>query len=87
MEIEIRTSIYMDDISVAGESEEVKKGIKKWKCKKKKMQYSSNKKKYMIVKTGKEKEEEISKQVTARNTQRTIKYNTQEEWQLMKKEI
>ena len=29
MEIEIRTSIYMDDISVAGESEEVKKGIKK----------------------------------------------------------
>ena len=66
----------MDDISVAGESEEVKKGIKK--CAKieveKKMQYSLNKKKYMIVKTGKEKEEEISKQVTARNTQRTIKY-------------
>ena len=69
-------SIYMDDISVAGGPEEVKKGIRK--CAKmeveKKMKYSLSKTKYMVVKTDKVEEEDISEQVKAGNIQRTKKY-------------
>ena len=75
-EVEIGMSIYMDDISVAAGPEEVKKGIKK--CTRmeveKKMKYGLNKTKYMVVKTGKEKEEDISEQVKAGNILRTKKY-------------
>ena len=71
-EIEIGMPIHMDDISVAEGSEEVKKGIRK--CAKmeveKKMKYSSSKTKYMEVRTGKEKEEDISEQVKAGKIQR-----------------
>ena len=67
-EIEIGMSIYMDDIPVAGGPEEVKKGIRK--CARmeveKKMTYSLSKTKYMVIKTGKEKED-ISEQVKAGN--------------------
>ena len=56
-EIEIGMSIYMDDISLAGEPEEVNKGRRK--CVRmeaeEKMKYSLSKTKYMVVKTGKEK--------------------------------
>ena len=71
-------SIYMDDISVAGGSEEVKKGIRKYAQMEveKKMIYSLSKTKYIVVKTGKEKEEDISERVKAENIQRTKKYNT-----------
>ena len=76
MAIKIGMSVYMDDISVAGEPEEVKKVIRK--CARmeveKKMKYSLSKTKYMVVKTGKEKEEDISEQVKAGNIQRTKKY-------------
>ena len=70
----------MDDISVAGGSEEVKKGIRKYAQMEveKKMIYSLSKTKYIVVKTGKEKEEDISERVKAENIQRTKKYNTQE---------
>ena len=75
-EIEIGMPIHMDDISVAEGSEEVKKGIRK--CAKmeveKKMKYSSSKTKYMEVRTGKEKEEDISEQVKAGKIQRTKKH-------------
>ena len=74
-EVEVEMSIYMDDISVAGGSKEVKKGITK--CAKmeveKKMKYSLSKTKYMVVTTGSEKEEEISLQVKPGNIQRTKK--------------
>ena len=75
-DIEVGMSIYMDDTSVAGGPEEVKKGIRK--CTKmevgKKMQYSLSKTQYMIVKTGKEKEKYILEQLKAGNIQRTKKY-------------
>ena len=38
------------------------------------MQYSLNKTKYMVVKTGQKSEKEISEQVKTGNIQRTIKY-------------
>ena len=75
-EIEIGMSIYMDDISVAEGSEEVKKGIRK--CARmeveKKMNYSLSKTKYTEVRTGKEKEEDISEQVKAGKIQRAKKH-------------
>ena len=56
-EIEIGMSVYMDNISVAGGPEEVKKGIRKSARMEveKKLNYSLSKTKYMVVKTGKEK--------------------------------
>ena len=55
-EIEIGMSVYMDDISLVGEPEEVNK--RRRKCARmeaeKKMKYSLSKAKYMVVKTGKE---------------------------------
>ena len=75
-EIEIGISIYREDISVAGGPEEVKKGIRK--CARieveKKMKYSLRKTKYMVVRTGKEKREDISEQVKAEKIQKTKKY-------------
>ena len=69
-EIEIGMSIYMDDISVSGGPEEVKKGIRK--CARmeveKKMKYSLSNAKY------KGKGKDISGQVKAGNIQRTNKY-------------
>ena len=66
----------MDDISVAGGSEEVKKGTRK--CARmeveKNMKCSLSKTKYLVVNTGKEKEEDILEQVKAGNIQRTKKY-------------
>ena len=67
-EIEVGMSIYMDDMSVAGGPEEVKKGISS--CErvkvKNKIKYNGSKTKHMIVKTGKEKEKDISEQMIAR---------------------
>ena len=40
----------------------------------KKKKYSLSKAKYIVIKTGKEKEEDISEQVKAENIQRTMKY-------------
>ena len=60
-EIEKGMPIYMDDISVAGGPEEVKKRIRKYARMdmEKKMKYSLRKTQYMFIKTGKEKEQDI----------------------------
>ena len=77
-EIEIGMAIYMDDFSLAGAPEEVKKGIRK--CARmeveKKLKYSLCKTKYrsMVVKKGQEKEVDISEQLKAGNIQRSNKY-------------
>ena len=68
-------SIYTDDSSVAEGPEEVKNRIRK-RAKmvvEKKIKYSLSKTKYMVVKTGKEKKEDVSEQVKAENIQRTKK--------------
>ena len=74
-EIEIGISIYMDDISVAGGPEEVKKGIRR--CARmeveNKIKYSLSKTKYMVVKADKKKEEDIPEQVKTGNIQRIKK--------------
>ena len=63
-EREIGVSIYMDDIAVAVEDDRrLKKEKKCAKMKvKKKKKYNLSKTKYMVVKTGKEKEEDIFKE-------------------------
>ena len=75
-EIEIGMSIYVDDISVAVGPEKVKKGMRK--CARmeveNKIKYSLSKTKYMVVRTGKKKEGDISEQVNVGNIQRTRKY-------------
>ena len=75
-QIEIGMSIYVDDISVAGGPEEAKKGIRK--CARmeveNKIKYSLSKTKYMIVRTSKEKEEDISEQMKAGKIQKTKKH-------------
>ena len=75
-EIEIGMSIYIDDISVAEGPEEAKEEIRKRARMEveKEMKYSLRKTKYMVVKTGKEKEDNISEQMKAGNIQRTKKY-------------
>ena len=73
-ETEIGMSIYMDNISAAGGSVEVRKRNKEL-CKNgsgKENQIHLSKIKYMVAKTGKEKEEDIE-QVKAGNIQRTKK--------------
>ena len=73
-ETEIGMSIYMDNISAAGGSVEVRKRNKEL-CKNgsgKENQINLSKIKYMVAKTGKEKEEDIE-QVKAGNIQRTKK--------------
>ena len=66
-------SIYMCDISVAGRPEKVKKRIRKRARMEveNKMKYSLSKR---VVKTSKEREKDISKQVKAWNVQRNKKY-------------
>ena len=75
-EIEIGMSIYIDDISVAEGSEEAKEGIRKRARMEveKKMKHSLRKTKYMVVRAGKEKEDNIPEQMKAGNIQRTKKY-------------
>ena len=57
--VDIGMSVYMDDIAAAGGIAEIRKGIRN--CakmeKEKKMRYGPKKTKYMMVKTGKEREE------------------------------
>ena len=75
-EIEIGMSIYIDDISVAEGSEEAKEGIRKRARMEveKKMKHSLRKTNYMVVRTGKKKEDNIPEQMKAGNIQRTKKY-------------
>ena len=74
--IQIGMSIYMDDISAAGGAEQIRKGIRN--CARmeveKKMKYGLKKTRYMIMKTGNEKEEIIEEKVKAGKVQRTDKY-------------
>ena len=87
-QIEIGMSIYVDDISVAGGPEEAKKGIRK--CARmeveNKIKYSLSKTKYMVVRTGKKKEGDISEQVNVGTFKEPGNTNTCESQQ-MKREI
>ena len=73
--INIGMPVYMDDIATAGKAEHIRKGIKN--CarmeKEKKKSFGLKKTKYMIVKTGREEEEEINEAVKAGRIQRTDK--------------
>ena len=73
--INVGMPVFMDDIATAGKAEHIRKGIKN--CakmdKEKKISFGSKKTKYMIVKTGREKEEEINETVKAGRIQRTDK--------------
>ena len=66
---------FMDDIATAGKVEHITKSIKS--CarmeKEKKISFGLKKTKYMIVKTGREEEEEINEAVKAGRIQRTDK--------------
>ena len=72
--INIGMAVFMDDIATAGKTEHIRKGIKN--CvrmeKEKKISFGLKKTKYMIVKTGGEKEE-INETVKAGRIQRTDK--------------
>ena len=73
--INIGMPVFMDDIATAGKAEHIRKGIKN--CarmeKEKKISFGLKKTKYMIVKTGREEEEEINETVKAGRIQRTDK--------------
>ena len=66
---------FMDDIATAGKAENIRKGINN--CakmeKEKKISFGLKKTKYMIVKTGREEEEEINETVKAGRIRRTDK--------------
>ena len=74
--ISIGMPVYMDDISAVGNAENVRKGIQN--CRRmeieKKMEYGLKKSKYMIIGTGKDKEEEIKEVVKEGMIQRTETY-------------
>ena len=74
-EINIEMPVFMDDIATAGKAEYIKKGITN--CarmeREKKISFGLKKTKYMIVKTGREEEEEINETVKAGRIQRTDK--------------
>ena len=73
--INIGMPVFMDDIATAGKAEHIRKGIKN--CarmeKEKKISFGLKKTKYMIVKTGREEEEEINETVKAGRILRTDK--------------
>ena len=75
--INIGMSVYMDNIAAAGGIAEIRKGISN--CakmeKEKKMRYGLKKTKYMIVKTGKEREEIVQEKVKSAAVQRTETYH------------
>ena len=74
--IEIGMSVYMDDISAAGDPEQVRKAKRNYSrmAVEKKMRYGLKKTRYMIMKTGKEVEENIVETVKAESIQRTENY-------------
>ena len=73
--INIGMPVFMDDIATAGKAEHIRKGIRN--CVRmegeKKISFDLKKTKYMIVKTGREEEEEINETVKAGRIQRTDK--------------
>ena len=73
--INIGMPVFMDDIATAGKAEHIRKGIKN--CarmeREKKISFGLKKTKYMIVKTGREEEEEINETAKAGRIQRTDK--------------
>ena len=73
--INIGMPVFMDDIATAGKAEHIRKGINN--CarmeREKKISFGLKKTKYMIVKTGREEEEEINETVKAGRIQRTDK--------------
>ena len=70
-------SAYMDDIAAAGGIAEIRKGIRN--CakmeKEKKIRYGLKKTKYMMVKTGKEREEIVQEKVKSGAVQKTKTYH------------
>ena len=75
--VDIGMSIYMDDIAAAGGIAEIRKGIRN--CakmeKEKKMRYGLKKTKYMMVKTGKEREEIVQENVKSGEVCKTETYH------------
>ena len=73
--INIGMPVFMNDIATASKAEHIRKGINN--CakmeKEKKISFGLKKTKYMIVKTGREEEEEINEIVKAGRIQRTHK--------------
>ena len=70
-------SVYMDDIAAAGGIAEIRKGIRN--CakmeKENKIRYGPKKTKYMMVKTGKEREEIVQEKVKSGAVQKTETYH------------
>ena len=75
--VDIGMSVYMDDIAAAGGITEIWKGMRN--CakmeKEKKMRYGPKKTKYMMVKTGKEREEIVQEKVKSGAVQKTETYH------------
>ena len=75
--IDIGMSVYMDDIATAGGIAEIRQGIRN--CakmeKEKKMRYGLKKTKYIMVKTGKEREEIVQENVKSGEVCRTETYH------------
>ena len=73
--INIGMPVFMDDIATAGKAEHIRKGINN--CarmeREKKISFGLKKTKYMIVKTGREEEDEINETAKAGRIQRTDK--------------
>ena len=75
--IDIRMSVYMDDIAAAGGVAKIRKRIRN--CakmeKQKKIRYGPKKTKYMMVKTGKEREEIVQENVKSGEVCKTETYH------------
>ena len=73
--INIGMPVFMDDIATAGKAEHVRQDINNcaWMEKEKNISFGLKKTKYMIVKTGREQQEEINETVKEERVQRTDK--------------
>ena len=75
--VDVGMSVYIDDIAGAGGIGEIRKGIRNC-CKmekEKKIRYRLKKKNYMMVKTGKEREEIVQEKIKSRAVQKTETYH------------
>ena len=73
--INIGMPVFMDDIATAGKAEHIRQDINNcaWMEKEKNISFGLKKTKYMIVKTGREQQEEINETVKEERVQRTDK--------------
>ena len=75
-DLKIGMMVYVDDISTVGDADDIRKGIRN--CaemeRKKKFIYGMEKTRYMVIKTGKGKEEEVDEEVKKGKVQKIDKY-------------